>query len=85
MANPIYQPPTGTLGEPLINGSDQLSPIDPATGKWRTANQEHFLRAIYVELRIMNQLLADGLSVQAQLSSYRADASAIFPGITDQD
>jgi hypothetical protein len=85
MANPIYQPPIGSLGESLIHGSDSLSPIDPATGDWRTANAMHFLRAIYFELRIQTQLLADGLGVNAQLASYRADASSVWPGTSDQD
>ncbi len=85
MANPIYQPPTGTLGEPLIYGKDQLSPIDPSTGDWRTMSVPALLRAIYFELRIQTQLLADGLNVQTQLTSYRNDASANWPGVTDQD
>lgn len=85
MANPIVTAPTGTKGEPLIHGQDQLSPIDPSTGYWRTASEVHFLRAIYFELRIMNQLLADGLNVQTQLTSYRQNASAVFPDTNDQD
>ena len=85
MANPIYQPSVSpTTGAPLIHGSNQKSPVDPS-GPWRTVDVEILLRAIYFELRIQTQLLADGLGVNAQLASYRADASAMYPNASDQD
>lgn len=66
------------VGNPLIKVS-----VTPAV--WKTADVPQLLRGIYVELRVMNNLLAEGLNVQSALDAYRNDATSVYPDVGDGD
>lgn len=61
-------------GNPLIN---------PTTAKWKTADTPQLLRGIYVELRIQNLLLANGLNIEPYLDTLRKDMTSVFPDVGD--
>lgn len=58
--------------------------IDPAAGTWRTADTPQLLRGIYVELRVLNLLIAAGLNQETLLGHIRKDASSVYPDATDR-
>lgn len=62
-------------GHPLIN---------PVTGAWLTDSPGLLLRGIYAELRLLNKLIAEGLSVNQSLESYRRDSTSIHPDVGDR-
>lgn len=62
-------------GNPLLN---------PVTGNWKgpsagVTGQIELLRAMYIELRIMNAVLAAGLNQDQLLGALRADVTSVLP------
>lgn len=66
------------VGNPLIN---------PLTlpAKWKTADVPQLLRGIYVELRVLNLLIAEGLNINPALDQFRTDVTSVFPDNSAQD
>lgn len=64
------------VGNPLINTT---------TAKWKTADVPQLLRGIYVELRVLNLLISNGLNNEAYLETIRQDASSVFPDAAHKD
>ena len=76
------------VGNPLIDpgvASNKLGTEATGTAHWKTADVAQLLRGIYVELRVMNLLLANGLSNEPYLQSIRRDPTSVYPDAQDGD
>jgi hypothetical protein len=53
--------------------------IDVVTHRWKTADSPQLLRGIYVELRVMNALLAAATGTVSKLEEIRQDMALVYP------